>query len=360
VGKTTLAQQVAEAWRGPSTRFDLERERDLARLGDPEAALGDLEGLVVIDEVQRRPELFAPLRALLDEHPSRRYLILGSASPTLLRQASESLAGRISLVELGGFSADELEPREMPMLWRRGGFPRSFLARSETDSVAWRDDFIRTFLERDIPQLGFSIPSVTLRRLWTMLAHSSGQLVSWSDLGRSLGVTDKTVRSYVDLLTQTYMVRLLQPWHANVAKRQVKAPKLYLRDSGLLHALLGLTDDESLSGHPVSGASWEGFALESVVQQLGVDERWCFFWATHQGAELDLLVARGKMRRGYEFKSSTAPAVTKSMHIALDDLDLQSIDVIYPGDETYPLAPKIRAVGMKRLTRDLRPVGATE
>jgi uncharacterized protein len=353
VGKTTLAQAVAEHFRGPKTTFDLERERDLARLEDAEHALAPLRGLVVLDEVQRRPELFPSLRVLADRPSSARFLVLGSAAPELLRQSSETLAGRILFHELGGFSAAEVEPGQLDRLWLRGGFPRSFLARGDAASLEWRENFIRTFVERDVPGLGFELSSQTLRRFWSMLAHSSAQVCSWSDLARALGVSDKTVRKYTDLLTSTFMVRQLSPWHENLSKRQVKAPKLYLRDSGLLHALLGIESLEALAGHPIRGASWEGFALDSVVRQLGVDERRCFFWATHQGAELDLLVMDGARRLGFEFKASSAPRVTRSMHIALQDLKLDSLDVIYPGDETYPLAAKVRAVGLARLTKDV-------
>lgn len=311
---------------------------------------------MVLDEVQRRPEIFSDMRVLVDRHPSTRYLVLGSASPELLRQSSESLAGRISFHELTGFTADEVSPKDLDTLWVRGGFPRSFLARGDAASLVWREAFIRTFVERDVPQLGFGVASDALRRYWTMLAHSSGQVLSWSGLGRALGVSDKTVRSYTELLARTYMVRLLQPWHENLSKRQVKAPKVYLRDSGLLHALLGIDTRDTLAGHPSRGASWEGVALESVVRQLGADERRCYFWATHQGAELDLLVTHGKHKLGFEFKASSAPSVTKSMHVAFADLKLSSLDVIYPGDETYPLGPGIRAVGFRRLARDLRPL----
>lgn len=355
VGKTTLALQVAEQFRGPKTVFDLERARDAARLDDPEAALAELKGLVVIDEVQRRPELFPALRVLADRHPSTHYLVLGSASPELLRQSSQTLAGRILFHELGGFDSTEVEPGQLARLWVRGGFPRSFLARGEAASFEWRDGFIRTFLERDVPGLGIGISSLTLRRFWSMLAHLSGQLVSWSDLSRSLGVTDKTVRSYADILTRTFMVRQLQPWHENLSKRQVKAPKLYFRDSGILHALLGIDRAEALEGHPARGASWEGFALDLVLRQLGIDERRCFFWATHQGAELDLLVFQGQRRLGFEFKASSAPGMTRSMHIALADLKLDALDVVYPGNETYPLGAQVRALGIGRLSQDLRP-----
>lgn len=356
VGKTTLARVVAEQSRGPSTFFDLERERDAARLGDPEGALSPLKGLVVLDEVQLRPELFPSLRVLVDQRKSARYLVLGSASPELLRQSSETLAGRITFHELTGFTADEVEPRELDTLWLRGGFPSSFLARSDALSLRWREDFISTFVERDLRRLGLTIEPATLRRFWTMLSHLSGQVLSASDLARSLGVTDKTVRRYAEILVGALMVRLLQPWHENIAKRQVKAPKIYLRDSGLLHALLGIESRTALDGHPVRGPSWEGFAIESIIRRLGVTERECFFWATHQGAELDLLVRKGQKKLGFELKATSAPGMTKSMHIALADLKLDSLDVVHPGDDTFPLGPKVRAVALRHLTRDLKPL----
>lgn len=310
----------------------------------------------MLDEIQLRPELFPALRVLVDERKSTRYLVLGSAAPELLRQTSETLAGRISFHELTGFTADEVEPRELNALWLRGGFPPSFLARSDALSLRWREDFVSTFVERDVRRLGISLEAATLRRFWTMLSHLSGNVLSWSDLARSLGVSDKTVRHYAELLAQSLMVRLLPPWHENIAKRQVKAPKVYVRDSGLLHALLGIDSSAALDSHPVRGASWEGFALESVIAHLGAAERQCYFWATHQGAELDLLVTSGQQRRGFEFKASSAPSMTRAMHIALDDLKLDSLDIVYPGEDTYPLAAKVRAVALRHLTRDLKPL----
>lgn len=349
VGKTTLASAIAERFRGPTARFDLERQVDLARLTDAEATLAPLKGLVVLDEIQRRPELFPALRVLADRPRGTRFLVLGSASPDLLRQSSETLAGRISFHQLTGFTMDEVQPRELNTLWLRGGYPSAFLARSNADSLRWREDFITTFVERDVPQLGFEISASVLRRFWTMLAHLNAQVLSWSDLSRSLGVTDKTVRRYADLLEQTFMVRLLAPWHENISKRQVKAPKLYLRDTGLLHALLGLDEKEALDGHPIRGASWEGFALESVIRQLGVGPRECYFWATHQGAELDLFIQRGQRRLGFEFKSSTAPTLSPSMRIAMEDLKLDALEVIHPGSESYSLGKKIRALPLTQL-----------
>ena len=356
VGKTTLALEIAERFKGPVHRFDLERPPDLARLADPWLALEPLRGLVILDEVQRQPEIFPVLRVLADRSKGVRFLVLGSASPQLLQQSSETLAGRLLFHELTGFTFEEIQPRELRPLWVRGGFPGSFLARTEAASFEWRDAFIRTFLERDLPQLGLVFPPNTLGRLWTMLAHVHGQQLSWSELGRSLGVADRTVRHSTEALVQTFMVRLLAPWHENLSKRQVKSPKLYLRDSGLLHALLNLRDETALTGHPVAGASWEGLCLESLLRHLGASDRECFFWATHQGAELDALIIRGKIRRGFEFKLSSAPTLSKSMKIALTDLKLDSLDVLYPGEDTFPLAPRVRAVPLRRLTSDIRPL----
>lgn len=354
VGKTTLARMAG----GPdATRFDLEDPRDLARLDDPMAALAGLRGWVVIDEVQRRPELFPVLRVLADR-PRRpaRFLVLGSAAPSLLRQSSESLAGRISYVRLSGFDADEAGPAAS-RLWLRGGYPRSLLARSDADSVGWRRDFLAAYLERDLPQLGVSVPAATLRRLWTMLAHCHAQTLNSSELGRSLGVADTTVRKYLDVLCDTFMMRQLRPWHENLGKRQVKAPKLYVADTGLLHALLDIRDAAALDGHPKSGASWEGFALAQVTARLGADADECHFWRTHNGAELDLLVVRGRRRLGFEFKKSSAPTLTPSMRSALSDLRLDSLTVVYPGERGYPLGGGVTVLPLGRVWKDLEPLG---
>jgi hypothetical protein len=355
VGKSTLARDLCANWTGPSSYFDLENARDLRRLEDPLLALESLRGLVVLDEVQHRPQLFTSLRVLADRSPVRaRFLVLGSASPALLRQSAESLAGRILYHALPGLILSEVGGQSLEKLWLRGGFPRSFTARREADSVEWRQAFARTFLERDLPQLGVRVAARTLERFWLMLAHVHGGVLSWSELGRSLGASDMTVRHYADLLTQTFMVRLLQPWHENLSKRQVKSPKVYLRDSGILHSLLDIRDVHSLRGHPKAGASWEGFCLEQVARHLGADERECFFWATHQGAELDLLVVRGSSRLGFEFKLNSAPALTASMRVALQDLRLDRLDVVHPGPETFAIAPKVRALALADLARSLR------
>ncbi len=339
-GKTTLASAFGESKR--AARFDLESQVDRQRLQNPEMVLGALTGLVVLDEIQAMPELFAVLRVLVDRPGSQtRFLVLGSASPDLVKGASESLAGRIEFVELGGFDLSEVKASSLDGLWLRGGFPRSFLAKSDEDSNAWRDGFVRTFLERDIPQLGIALPAPTLRRFWTMLAHYHGQTWNASALSRSMGVSDKTVRAWLDVLSGTYMVRQLLPWHANVAKRQVKSPKIYLRDSGLLHALLSIPDRDALWSHPAVGASWEGFALEQVLRAVRPGDP--YFWATHNGAELDLLFVHRGLRFGVEFKFNEAPAATRSMHIATADLGLTHLWVVYPGREAFPIAPRLSA-----------------
>jgi predicted AAA+ superfamily ATPase len=350
VGKTTLARQVIEGFSGRTTLFDLENPTHVARLDDAMLALSDLEGLVVVDEVHHRPELFRVLRVLVDRPGSpARFLVLGSASPGLLRQSSESLAGRIAYYELTGFAADEVGSGELDRLWLRGGFPRSFLADTEEGSAAWRRDFIRTFLERDIPQFGFDLPAATLRRFWAMLAHLHGHVWNASDLARSFGVSDMTVRRYLDILTSTFVVRLLPPWHENLRKRQVKSPKVYIADPGILHTLFNLTDFEDLQNHPKMGLSWESFAMETVLTRLGARRDEAYFWATHAGAEIDLVVIRGRRRLGFEFKRTVAPRKTRSMQIALSDLSLDRIDVVHAGDETFPLAENIRAVALSRV-----------
>lgn len=354
VGKSTLAREL-----DPSVVFDLEDPRHVARLADPMLALEPLRGLVVIDEVQRRPELFPALRVLADRRPSpARFLLLGSASPELLRQSAESLAGRIAFQVLHGLALDEVGVEARDRLWVRGGYPRSFLAASDAASLRWRQPFLTTYLERDLPQLGIRIPADTLGRFWRMLAHYHGQTWNGSELARAFGVSDKTVRGYLDVLVATYLVHVVPPWHENIAKREVKAPKVYLTDTGLLHALLGITTLDDLRGHPKLGASFEGFAIREVTRRLGAraDER--YFWALHSGAELDLLVVRGRERRGFEVKHTDSPRVTASMRAAKEALKLGSVDVIYNGRETFPLAPGFRAVGIDRVGTDLAPLGA--
>jgi hypothetical protein len=357
VGKTTLARDVARRHGRGVTRFDLEDPQDLRQLTDAKLALRDLRGLVVLDEIQRRPELFPVLRVLADRRPlPARFLVLGSASPDLLQQSSESLAGRIHYHELTPFSLAEAGVRHLDRLWLRGGFPRSYLARSDAASLSWRKDFILTYLERDVPLLGPRVPAETLHRFWTMLAHYHGQTWNASELARAFAMSDVTVRRYLDLLTSLFLVRQIPPWHANVGKRLVKAPKVYITDSGLLHQLLGLASKESLLAHPKVGASWEGFARAAVEDRLGASRDECYFYGTHGGAELDLLVVRGPRRIGFEFKRTVAPEVSRSMKIVLDDLKLERLDVVHAGERTYPLTHRIRAVALARLALDLKPM----
>lgn len=357
VGKTTLARSVVARRRGPVSYFDLESPEDLARLADPMLALKDLKGLVVIDEIQRYPDIFPVLRVLVDRSKlPARFLVLGSASPDLLRQGAETLAGRILYHQLNGFSIDEVGVEQHKRLWLRGRFPRAYVARSHADSYEWRRGFIRAFLERDLPQLGITIRATTLHRFWTMLAHYHGQVWNASEFARSFGVADTTIRNYLDLLGSVLVVRQLQPWHENIAKRQVKAPKVYLADTGVLHSLLNLRTLRDLEGHPKVGASWEGFVMEEVIRRLGARSEECFFWATYSGAELDLLVVRGRKKLGFEIKRTSSPRSTPSMRNALTDLGLKSLDVIHAGDETFPLAKKVRAVAFSRLLDDIQPI----
>lgn len=349
-GKTTLARVLLDP-QSPNY-FDLEDPISLALLDEPMTALSALRGLVVIDEVQRRPDLFPILRVLADRPENEtRFLVLGSASGELLRQSSESLAGRMERIEIGGFSVAELPVDAANLLWERGGFPRSFLAASGENSLAWRANFVQSLLERDFPQWGVRVPAIALRRFWTMLAHYHGQIWSAADPARALGVSENTVRRHLDLLTDAFMVRQLQPWHANLGKRQVKSPKVYLRDSGLLHQLLGISNQRSLQSHPKLGASWEGFVIEQAIASQTHDDAW--FWATQQGAEIDLVLRRGETLYGLECKRVDAPKLTPSLRIAKSDLGLRQIAVIYPGTRRYTLADGIEAVPLATLaTRD--------
>ncbi|MBL8694258.1 MAG: ATP-binding protein [Planctomycetes bacterium] len=354
VGKTTLAKTLA---RRGVRHFDLENERDRARLAEPLMTLESLRGLVVLDEIQRVPSLFEPLRVLADRRPSpARFLLLGRASPALLRHASESLAGRIAYHELGGFVLEEVGADQLSKLWIRGGFPRSFLARSDRAAVEWRLDYLRSYLERELPMLGIRIAPESVRRFVQMVAHYHGQTWNGSEIGRSLGVSDFTVRGYLDLLSSSYMVRVLPPWHENLGKRIVKAPKVYVTDSGLLHALLHIRTREDLEGHPKAGASWEGFMITQIVAKLGVRREECYFWGLHSGAELDLLVVRGRRRYGFEIKLTEAPSITPSMRSAMENLRLERLDVVHAGAETFPLATKIRALSAARILKDLKPL----
>lgn len=349
-GKTTLARLLMR--KAQATVFDLERAADRAKLQSAELVLGGLKGLVVLDEVQRQPELFTLLRPLADRPKAKtKFLLLGSASPELVNGVSESLAGRAGFVDMGGFELGDLGAERQDRLWLRGGLPRSFLARDEGASLAWRQDFVRTFLERDLPQLGIRIPSVRLLRFWTMVAHYHGQIWNGAELSRSLGLSEKTVRAYLDLLTGALVLRQLPPWFENLGKRQYKAPKVYVRDTGLLHALLSIEDRLELAGHPKYGASWEGFALEQVLSVA--DSRQVFFWGTHSGAELDLMLMLGGKRYGVEFKCADAPVMTKSLHIALEDLELERAWIVYPGKEDYPVHEKVRVCPLADLLRQL-------
>jgi uncharacterized protein len=345
-GKTTMAREITAS--RSTTYFDLEDPQSAARLAEPMTALAPLRGLVVIDEVQHAPALFPVLRVLADR-PRRpaRFLLLGSASAPLAADTSESLAGRVAFVEMSGFTLDEIGAASMRRLWLRGGFPRSYLARNSAASMRWREDFMRTFLERDLPQLGARAPVATYRRFWTMLAHTHGNLLNASDIGRSLGESHTSIRRHLDTLCGALVVRQLTPWFENLAKRQVRSPKVYIRDSGLLHTLLGLESFGALEGHPKLGASFEGFVVEHVVARVG--ERNAFFWATPAGAELDLLVHVGGRRFGIEIKYADAPRLTRSMHVALEDLKLEGLFVVPPAGEPYPLAERIEVLPLPHL-----------
>jgi predicted AAA+ superfamily ATPase len=341
VGKTTLARQFLKP--DSPNYFDLENAVDLDRLAEPMAALSPLRGLVVIDEVQRRPELFPALRVLIDSQARpASFLILGSASPALLRQSSESLAGRLEIIDTPGFALREVGTTQLERLWNRGGFPRAFLADTDADSLAWREGFLRLTVERDLPALGLGAPPVTVRRFWSMVAHYHGQVWNSAEPARALGVSEPTVRRYLDFLTSADLVRQLQPWFENLGKRQVKAPKVYVRDSGLLHALFNLGALDAVLAHPKAGASWEGFLLEEVLKAARPDQ--AYFWATHQGAELDLLMFKGSRRVGVEFKRADAPTLTPSMRIAMADLKLDTLFVLYPGLRRYTLANRVEVL----------------
>lgn len=348
-GKTTLSGQFSSRWRPPITVFDLENPRDIERLHDPLLALEGLEGLVIIDEIQRRPNLFPVLRTLSDRSAKTRYLILGSASQNLIRQSSESLAGRISYLEIGGFALEHVGVQKAERLWIRGTFPRSFLASSEDLSFQWREDFIATFLERDIPQLGIQIPAKSLRRFWTMLAHYHGQIFNASEIGRSFGVSDHTAQRYLDLLSGTFMVRQLRPWHYSTKKRIIKRPKVYFRDTGILHTLLTLERKKDVLSHPKLGASWEGFALEEVIRCGRLREDEVFFWGVHTGAELDLVFKKKGKLYGAEVKYIQAPSLTPSMRSALTELSLEHLWVIYPGKEKYRLNQNVTVIPLGKL-----------
>jgi predicted AAA+ superfamily ATPase len=345
-GKTTLAREFVPS--DSVNYFDLEDPESLARLEQPKLALESLSGLIVIDEIQRNPELFPLLRVLADRQPNpAKFLVLGSAAPELLRQSSESLAGRMETLELGGFNRSEVGAAAMSRHWLRGGFPLSFLAETDEDSAVWRSSFINTFLERDLPASGSTISPIAMRRFWTMLAHYHGQTWNASEIASAMGVSATTTRRYVDLLTHTFMIRQLQPWHENLNKRQVKAPKIYFRDSGLFHTLSHIKSEGDLLTHPKIGASWEGYAIEETLRHYKPDQE--YFWATHNGAELDLLLFKDGKRIGVECKRRDAPKLTASMKIAMNDLKLDELLVIYPGRKAYPLGESIQVLPLESL-----------
>lgn len=346
-GKTTLARQFNADYY-----FDLENPRDLAQLENPLLTLEDLSGLIVIDEIQRKADIFPLLRYLTDNNPKQKYLILGSASRDLIQQSSESLAGRIAYYKLEGFRPNDIGLENWKKLWLRGGLPPSYLAEDDGKSFLWRQQYVTTFLERDIPQLGIHIPSRTLRRFWIMLSHYHGQMLNYSEIGRAFGISDMTVRKYVEILEGTFMVKTLWPWYTNVKKRLVKRPKLYLNDSGLLHALLSLETMDQLLTHPKLGASWEGFALNHLCRVLDKDENEYFFWATHSGAEVDLFWQGGGKSYGAEFKYADAPVLTKSMKIAVNDLGLTRLFVIYPGKSDYKISDKVSVISFRSMIKN--------
>lgn len=354
VGKTTLARMYIDHFYPNNARiFDLENPLDVAQLENPMLTLSNVtQELIVIDEVQRRPDLFPLLRVLVDAQDTqierkRKFLILGSASRDLIRQSSETLAGRIGYIELPPFSL--MEVKESKKLWLRGGFPRSFLAQTDADSYKWRQNYILTFLENDIPNLGFNIPAEQMRRFWLMLAHYHGQIYHATEVGKSLAISYHTVDKYLDILVGTFMMRRLIPWIENIQKRQVKSPKIYFRDSGILNALLLITTFEELQVFPRLGSFWEGFALEQIILSLQALPQECFYWATHNDAELDLFIMKGGKRFGFEFKYGDRPTITKSMRIAIDDLKLDHLGIIYPGKEIFPMDTKITAYGLETL-----------
>lgn len=350
-GKTTLSHQFSSNWPSDVTRFDLENPRDVERLGDPLLALEAAKGLIIIDEIQRSPDLFPVLRVLADRSFRTKYLILGSASRDLIKQSSESLAGRISYMEIGGFSLRHVGARNTEKLWIRGTFPRSFLASNEAVSYQWRQDFIATFLERDIPQLGLNIPAKALGRFWRMLAHYHGQIFNASEIGKSLELSDHTAQRYLDLLSGTFMVRQLRPWHYNTKKRLIKRPKIYFRDTGILHSLLSLEAKKDVLSHPKLGASWEGFALEEAIRLIQLKEDEIFFFGVHTGAELDLVFEKRGRLYGIEVKYTQAPSLTPSMRFALEELSLKHLWVIYPGGQDYSLSRNVTVISLANLDK---------
>ena len=349
-GKTTLAQQYAETLKGEYHHFDLEDPEDLAALENPKVLFNELSGTIILDEIQRKPELFPFLRTLIDkEKRKRKILILGSASRDLIQQSSETLAGRIGYIEITPFTLDEFNKKNPSKLWPQGGYPLSFLAKTEKESYKWRKSYISTFLERDIPNLGIKIPAPTMRRFWQMIAHYQGQIVNYSELGRSFGASDKTIRNYLDILTQTFMIRQLNPWHENIKKRQVKRPKLYFRDSGIFHSMLTIENKRALLSHPKLGASWEGFALEQVLKHFQVENEDAYFWAVHEQGELDLFFKKNGKRIGVEFKFSSSPKLTQSMSYCIEQLKLDTLICIHSGEKKFNLTEEIIACGLNKL-----------
>ena len=348
-GKTTLAKSFPSG-----LYFDLENPRDLVRFDNPRIALEEAEGLIIIDEIQRRPEIFPLLRHLVDNKPKQKYMVLGSASMNLIRQSSESLAGRIGYHHLGGFAPWDVGAKSWKTLWLRGGLPPAFLAADDEASFLWRSNYIATFLERDVPQFGFQIPAASLRRFWTMLAHYHGQVLNYAELGRSFGMSDMTVRKYAEILAGALMVRILQPWPENVGKRLVKKPKVYLRDSGLFHSLMMIENENDLDSHNKLGASWEGFALDCVCRSAGLDDASFFFRSTHAGAEIDLVWRKHGKLWGVEFKFADAPRITASLHSSLRDLSPAHVWIVYPGKERYRLDEKVTALPLVDISKEWR------
>jgi len=349
-GKTTLAQQYTKTLNEEFHQFDLEDPEDLAALKNPKLLFSELTGTIVLDEIQRMPEIFPFLRTLVDkEKRKRKILILGSASKELIQQSSESLAGRISYIEITPFTYNEISKKDQSKLWHRGGFPLSFLSDTEEESYGWRKSYISTFLERDIPSLGVKIPATTMRRFWQMVAHYQGQIVNYSEIGRSFGANDKTIRNYLDILTETFMIRQLQPWHENIKKRQVKRPKIYFRDSGIFHSMLTIETKRALLSHPKLGASWEGFALEQVLKHFNIESEDVYFWAVHEQGELDLFFQKDGKKIGVEFKFTSSPEYTKSMDFSLKNLKLDLLICINTGEKNFSLSSNVIACGLNKM-----------
>lgn len=349
-GKTTLSEQYTKTLKEDFHKFDLEDPEDLAALENPKLLFNELKGTIILDEIQRKPGLFPFLRTLVDkEKRKRKILILGSASKDLIQQSSESLAGRISYIEVTPFTLNEITKKDQSKLWHQGGFPLSFLVEAEKESYKWRKSYTSTFLERDIPSLGIKIPASTMRRFWQMIAHYQGQIVNYSELGRSFGANDKTIRNYLDILTETFMIRQLRPWHENIKKRQVKRPKIYFRDSGIFHSMLTIENKRALLSHPKLGASWEGFALEQVISHFDIESEDAYFWAVHEQGELDLFFQKNGKRIGVEFKFTASPNLSPSMNYSIVHLNLDTLICIHSGEKKFKLSEKVIACGLNKL-----------